>query len=218
MWILPSLGRPEKAKMVAEAATDAPIMLRLHWGDKLLEKYTSIKWPKAWNVVIDKRFTLANTLNWAFHKHPKERNYGFIADDTIPSPSDWWQRLEEAAETRYIAYPNDGVHGKNLCTHHCIGGDLIRAVGWWALPKLDHSFLDTTWQFIGNGTGLLRYLEDVRFDHAHPVNGKAEMDDTYRIGQVHFKNDHKIFSRWIESEDSSRILHEINRIFPPLTT
>lgn len=213
MWILPSLGRPERAARVAEAAPDAPILLRLHWGDQRLDDYQSVMWPKAWKVSIQKRQSLADSLNWALERYPKERSYGFLADDTIPSPDGWWERLEEAADRRYIAYPNDGVHGKDLCTHHCVGGDLMRLVGWWALPGLVHSFLDTVWFTIGYNTKLLRYVPEVLFDHAHPVNSGAEMDETYRFGQSHFKKDAEVFSRWTKSPEAEGLIVKIGSVF-----
>lgn len=216
MWILPSLGRPERAQKVAETAPDAPILLRLHWGDKRLDDYQSIKWPKAWKVAVHPKQSLTDSLNWALETYPAERNYGFLADDTIPSPDGWWETLEKAAENRYIAYPDDGVHGKELCTHHCIGGDLMRAVGWWALPGLVHSFLDTVWYTIGYNTDLLRYVPEVRFDHLHPINKKSEMDDTYVFGQSHFKSDADIFNYWAKTGSGADIIGKVSKIFPKI--
>jgi hypothetical protein len=195
MWLLPSLGRPEKAFQVAQQNPHVKITLRLHKGDRKLKTYLRKDWPKKWKVIVGPRLTLAETMNWAFQKFPRERQYGFLADDTLPSPKDWHQRLASAAGSRYIAYPDDGIHGEKLCTHHCIGGDLMREVGFWALPGLKHNCFDTTWFIIGQKRGLLKYLPEVKFNHHHPING-AQEDDTYHYGQSFFKHDLEVFKNW----------------------
>ena len=210
MWILPSLGRPERAQEVAETAPDAPIILRLHWGDPRLEDYMKVKWPRLWSVVTSEKLSLCETLNWAFKEHPLARCYGFLADDTIPSPKEWWLELEHYAGNWNIAFPDDGVHGKHLCTHHCIGGDLMREVGWWALPGLKHSYVDTAWYLIGSNLGLLRYRKRVKFNHAHPINKKAEQDATYRVGQSFWEQDTKVFKDWM-ARDATKFVNELHQ-------
>lgn len=198
MWVLPSLGRPERAQLVAEVAPHVKITLRLHRGDPELKRYLKIKWPKRWKVLVGPNLPLAPTLNWMFREFPRERQYGFLADDTIPSPSDWAHRLTTAAGRHFIAYPDDGIHGENLCTHHCIGGDLMREVGWWCLPSLKHSFFDTVWWIIGSESGNLRYCPEVKFEHRHFMKGE-DMDATYEKGQSFYKQDQKVFNRWRET-------------------
>jgi hypothetical protein len=213
MWILPSLGRPERAQEVAEAAQDVPINLRLHWGDPRLEDYMKVKWPKAWSVVTSERLSLCETLNWCLKDYPRGKNadfYGFLADDTIPSPSDWADELEHYAGRWNIAYPDDGVHGKDLCTHFCIGGDLVREVGWLALPGLKHSYVDTVWSVIGANLGLLRYKPRVKFNHAHPINKKAEQDATYRVGQSFWEHDTEVFKGWM-AKDAVKTINKLRK-------
>ena len=197
MWLLPSLGRPERAQRVAEAARDTKITLRLHKGDPRLKDYLRIEWPSKWKVVVGPRLSLTETLNEAFRENPRERQYGFLADDTIPSPSDWSQRLQTVAGRDFVAYPDDGLHGEKLCTHFLIGGDLMRSVGFWCLPGLKHNFLDTVWYVMGSKLGVLRYVPEVKFEHLHPLAGKAEQDETYKIGQGWYEKDKKVFERWV---------------------
>ena len=199
MWILPSLGRPERAQKVAEKSPDSPILLRLHWGDDRLGDYLSLKWPKAWTVKVDKGLSLTETLNWALETYPTEDSYGFLADDTLPEPEDWQETLEYYAGHWNIAYPDDGIHGKKLCTHHCIGGRLMRQVGWWGLPGLKHSFLDNAWYLIGANIGALRYIPQVKFKHLHELRDKSLHDETYAVGQSYLKNDKEVFEYWVEN-------------------
>lgn len=201
MWVLPSLGRPKMAQKVAEIAAEVPILLRLHWGDPHLDEYEAIKWPKAWKVAIYPQQNLADSLNWAFRKYPNEAQYGFLADDTLPSPENWAKMLEKEAGDWNVAYPDDGHHHEKLCPHHCIGGELMREVGWWALPGLRHSFLDTVWYVIGMKTDALRYVRKVLFDHLHPFFGRGEMDETYVYGHSFYQEDKARFHDWARSKD-----------------
>lgn len=211
MWILPSLGRPERAQEVAEAIPDDPITLRLHLGDPKLEGYVKVKWPKAWTIQISKQLSLAETLNWALENYPDEESYGFLADDTIPEPEDWRDALEYNAGYWNVAFPDDGIHRHKLCTHHCIGGRLMRQVGFWALPGLKHNFLDNVWYLIGKNLGCLRYTPYVKFNHRHMIRDASLKDSTYRIGMNYYKHDEAVFREWIRSgvaEDSIRTLQE----------
>lgn len=197
MWVLPSLGRPERAHSVAQVARDTRVVLRLHKGDPELKRYMNKSWPNRWRIEVGPNLPLARTLNQMLVKYPRERQYGFLADDTFPTPSSWSQRLSTVAGKGFIAYPDDGIHGEKLCTHHCIGGDLMREVGWWCLPGLNHSFFDTVWWIIGSESGNLRYCPEVRFEHRHFFKG-GEMDSTYEKGQSFFDSDKRVFDKWRE--------------------
>jgi len=181
---------------VAEVAGDVPIVLRLHEGDA--EQYLAHSWPDKWEIRVDRKMNLCDSLNWALKEYPRAKQYGFLADDTIPSPRDWAQRLQSAAGREYIAYPDDGIHGKGLCTHHCIGGDLMRRVGFWCLKGLRHNFLDQVWMTIGTETDRLRYVPSVKFDHLHPWVKKGPMDEVYALSASWFEKDQAIFDRWTQ--------------------
>jgi len=196
MWVLPSFDRPVGLQDVAQIAGKVPILIRLHEGDPQLEEYLAVTWPTPWNVVVGPQLRLAPTLNWAFEAYPDEPFYALMADDVHPLTAGWNEKLEEAAGSSFLAYPDDGFHHQNLCPHHCIGGDLMRAVGWWALPDLIHSFLDTAWFEIGRITNRLKYLPDVLLEHRHPIFGKGEMDDTYAFGKDAFSEDRMTFKIW----------------------
>jgi hypothetical protein len=193
MWILPTYGRPNKLYELAEHCENDRLTVYINRDDPAFVDYQAHHYPSCWHIVYGRVHGLCNVLNWAVEQFPKARNYGLMADDVLPGPKDWQEQLETAAGLDYLAYPDDGVHGERLCTHHCIGGDLMRAVGWWAAPGLKHSFLDTVWYQLAGYTGRLRYLPYIKFDHRHPFVHKAEMDDTYRIGQASYEDDRQVF-------------------------
>ena len=204
MWILPSLGRPHRLKALSEA-TQSPITVRLHQGDPKLDEYLKETWPETWDIRVGPKKTLVASLNEALHQNPDEHHYGFIADDTLPSPHNWQKTLEEAAQTNLIAYPNDTIHGESLCTHFCIGGDLVRQMGWLAYPKLHHYFIDNVWFTIGSKLNILRYTPSVTFTHNHPITNPSLNDSTYTSASRFTQKDHQTFQYWLKTSKSGSL-------------
>lgn len=216
MWLLPSRGRPEKMKALAEHENmqHVPLMVYLSIDDERLAEYKEITYPNTWDIIYNEGLKLAEIWNWAYRNFPDEKFYGFIGDDCVPEPKTWNTTLEDAAGDWNIAYPNDGVHGQNLCTHPCVGGALLRALGWWALPGVKHSFVDTALMVIGQNTGRLKYVPEVLFDHQHPVKlGPRAIDKTYERGQESYARDEATFNRWFRGHkakfDVRRVLRRM---------
>ena len=207
MWLLPSRGRPDNTKRLAEWAPGAPIVLWLSSDDSELERYRAETWPKAWRVVEGSSgLRLAQILNAFYMRERSLPYYGFIGDDVLPEPADWWKVLAEAAGDWYFAYPSDSVWGGRLSPHFCIGGELVRAAGRMVLPKVRHSFLDTAWWSVADTLGVARYRPEVTFRHLHPIAGEAEMDLVYARGQETYAADERAFNRWrVEGADLKRL-------------
>lgn len=151
-------------------------VLMLDDDDPMLGGYTDIHYPPTWWLRIGKRAGLAELYNRFFRESPGHPWYGIFADDVLPE-GDWDARLIAAAGSDGVAYGDDGI---GACTHFCIGGDLVREIGWLALPGLDRLYIDTTWQAIAESRGVLRYLPDVKVTHMHPSAGRGMMDAIYR--------------------------------------
>jgi hypothetical protein len=204
MWLCPSLSRPGNLKRLAEAwevtKSQHRLVVRLHEGDPLLDSYFDHEWPEEWELKIGPMEKAPGACRWALHHYPSEEFYGFIGDDVVPRTFGWDAALARRAAGGGIAYPNDGIHGQRLCTHPCIDGELIRTVGWWALPGLDHNFMDTVWHAIGYRMNRLRYCADVYFEHLHPIIGKAEDDAVYRRGRERYAEDEERFRLFFEKE------------------
>ena len=110
--------------------------------------------------------------------------------------------MSEAAEPFYFVYPWDSIHGFKGAPHFCIGGDLVRAVGWLAAPWFRHNFIDTTWFYLAKELGVRRALPDITFEHLHPLNPEHKDldDDIYRLGRGHYEADQKRFKLWLTPE------------------
>lgn len=215
MWLLPSYMRPQKVAELTklESMKDAPIYLRLHQDDPLLSHYYANDYPDSWTVITGKTLKLGPTWNETFELFPDEEYYGFIGDDCIPRPDGWWKILADVAGTTCISYPDDTIHGERLCTHPCVGGDFIRALGWWANPGLDHSFVDTSLLALGLRFGVMRYVPEVVFEHQHPIKGTAELDATYERGQESYAMDETRFKAWIRGNRSKMDVRRLEKFF-----
>lgn len=211
-WFCPSLGRPNNLKRLAdlwETAGVTKLHVRLMEDDKELDKYLSISYPDAWEIKIGKRLFLSQMLNEFADENPKENCYGFIGDDVVPITNNWARRLEEEAGDWFLSFPDDEIHHGNLCPHMCVGGELLRAIGWWGNPLLHHSFIDNTLMTIGASLELCQYVEEVKFEHWHPIIEKADMDNTYWAAQKEYQRDEYFFHQWTKEPATFEHLRRI---------
>ena len=180
MFVLPSRGRPHNLKRLLAAWPETyPVWLRLDEDDAALSDYRKLKWPGHWQVEVGPRTPLSEVYNTAFQRHPESDWWGFIADDVVPETCEWENRLIEAAGSDGMAVPAGG-HDPEGAPHFVLGGDLVREMGWLALPGLDRIYIDTVWMVIAKYKGVFRRTPDVMLRHHHFSNSLTEFDDTYR--------------------------------------
>lgn len=152
-------------------------ILMLDEDDAMLDAYLSLDYPASWRVRIGPRAPLSEIYNRVFEEYPLLPWYGIFADDVTPETPEWDRRLIEAAGADGLAYPDDGIE---KATHFCLGGGLVRDMGWLAYPGLQRLYIDTVWQDVARSRGVLRYLPEVRVTHRHPSAGLALHDGIYR--------------------------------------
>lgn len=186
MWVLPSRNRPQNLRRFAEAcqktSMTTPVLLRMD-DDNPQSDYHD------WIVEIGPRKPLSALYNEVFTKYPALLWYGFIADDVVPVTPHWDTLLIDNAGKDGMAVP-----GGEGTPHFVLGGDLVRSVGWLALPGLDRIYIDTVWRDIAKARNVLRILPNVLLEHRHFANGKALFDETYK---KHNKvTDKEIYQRW----------------------
>ena len=192
MWIIPSRTRPHNIRRLVAACLETRMttraLLRLDNDDPLLRDY--LRMETDWEIVVDKRVSLSEVYNEVFLRNLDW--YGFLADDVLPETEEWDRLLIDAAGSDGMAYGDDGIHQSP--THFVLGGELVRDVGWLALPGLDRLYIDTVWQDIASARGVLRYLSDVKITHLHFSNRRAMRDQTYRKPTK--DNDRAVYRAW----------------------
>jgi len=205
MWLLASRGRPQNFQRFVDSwiKTNAstPVYVRLDTCDPSLNEYNKIIMPKEFVIVIDSRARLGRAMNELFEKYPDEEFYGLLADDLIPHTSEWDQHLITAAGKNKISQANDLTNNPKICMHPCIGGDLVRAAGFFGFPLNIHYCLEVVWKEVTRRyKGTLKYLPDIIVENAHPDYGKAEIDQTYIEANIVKEQDCKNWDTWFSTE------------------
>ena len=181
MWILTSLGRPDRIRAVVDSYAwgNEFVVLALYEKDRRLDEYLAQRWPESWRVEVVPMIGNGPTYNEILRRYPHARQYGFLADDAILDVQGMLRHLEDAAGDWNIAYANDGHWGEALPTMPSIGGDLVRAVGTLAPGGLVHWAIDTAWGELGKRLCNLVYCQHLTYTHLNPVWGTAPDDQTY---------------------------------------
>lgn len=106
---------------------------------------------------------------------------GFMGDDHLPRTVGWDKMvLDACAQRPRIVYGDDLWQGVNLPTAVFMTSDIVKTLGYFAPPMLEHMNLDNAWLNWGYGADILTYLPNMVIEHLHPVAGKAADDSGYR--------------------------------------
>jgi hypothetical protein len=116
-------------------------------------------------------------------KYPDFKYYSCIGDDNRYSTRKWdsefIKEIEEKGRGWGFAYGNDLLQKEKLCGNPIISGNIIKALGFMALPILKHQFVDNFWTDLGVGINRIYYREDMVLEHLHPFANKGKMDANY---------------------------------------
>lgn len=213
MWLLPSKGRPEACQRALDAfAThgSTPGVLYVH---DTFEEYRDIRLPVGWVKHEGHEFQAAQ-MQWFFGQYPDLDWYGWIADDNYAETADFDLELIRTAGRNCMVWCDGGrpkqnaKHLKGLCTEvpglipSCMvwGGDLVRRVGWWAPPWVNHGTIDEHWKHLVMHTNRARWRGDVRVRHEHWQDGNRPRDTTDHSSDF-FSADIGAFEKWREGDE-----------------
>lgn len=205
MWILASRGRPENYKRFIDhwikTKGSTPVYVRLDECDPKIEDYKKIMAPPEFNVIVDKRARLGRAMNEMYEKYPNEPWYGLLADDLIPRTEYWDKHMILAAGNVHFSQANDLTTKPQNCCHPCIGGDLVRAAGFFGFPYAIHYYLEVVWKDLKKKDGrFLKYLPEVIVENAHYKFSKSNFDKTYAEAEAVKKSDKQSWKKWKEVE------------------
>ncbi len=207
MIILPTKGRPDNLQRFVNAYMNTGAILPIHviFDANDAARYDQVDTPKYWKrVAAPAGTTLGGIFERVFKKYPNEPFYGMVADDVVPESMEWDVKLKNACLPDKISWGWDGIQNERLPVHPFIGGDLVRKLGWWAAPGLQHWFVDNVWKAVADAHNCAAYLPDVKMTHHHFINGKAPNDRTYDQQPDHQK-DADAFRIFMDTEFSKAI-------------
>lgn len=236
MWALITRGRPARAQVCLESYADTEQtelgVLVVDGGAEQLEVYRHISIPPNWwQETIGEHLELGGALNDTFARWPDEPWYGFLTDACIAVTPGWEKALIEAAgpwgmswlDEQYKAGPIEEGHPEGhpvgrMAGPLMFGGELLRALGWWAPPGFVHLYIDDVWEVLARGLGNWRWLQGYLFRHPAPgnPNDRTSRDaNHFRIfnGRPYQAADREAYERWRTDEAGDLI----KRIKPLIT-
>lgn len=174
--IVPSRGRPQNiARLLDSVHGTAKMKTHVHVGvdddDPELERYRYVieKAAKPGDeLTAGPRKGLTGWTNEIAMTAAKEYPYlASFGDDMIPRTPGWDKALIKGIErmgNTGITYPWDSTR-EDIPEACVISSDIVRELGWFAHPDLNHWFIDNVWADLGRGTGRIRHLRAVAVEH-----------------------------------------------------
>jgi hypothetical protein len=193
--IVPTRGRPgsvlELDKALLETGTSkADVLYVIDPDDVRKDEYLDNVLGKGRDgqgriMVLNTRLGLTRTLNAVAARFAdRYDSIGFMGDDHRPRTHGWdLMVIDELYSTDRgprIVYGNDLLQRENLPTAVFMHTKIITTLGYMVPLTLKHLYADNFWKELGEGTGGLRYRDDIVIEHMHPAAGKAEWDAGYR--------------------------------------
>lgn len=178
--VCPSRGRPARFMTFFNSfrATSkcSDLLVIIDANDPEFHNYQTEKFYSECRVNIDRRNT-TQLFNWAIHLHQDYEFYSCTNDDFFYHTDGWDEKLCNKGR---ISYGNDLITGGRLPTTSVIDGEIIRALGWLQMPKLQFMCGDVVWKTIGHKLNILKYVPDVVIEHQHWGTGVCPPDETSR--------------------------------------
>lgn len=204
MWILATRNRVENCeRFIAgwnQSQASTPVYVRIDDCDPVVQELLALPWPETFSIHLGPRQGLCAAMQEMFQAHPDEPWYGILADDLVPRTLKWDQWLIDRAGSGAISYPNDLGRKTKLPTHPCVGGDLVRAQGWFGLPVVHHYCVDSVYRYIGEQLGVKHRLDDVIVEHVHYSEKKSQRDHLYKETSRFKQSDDDAFQAWLQDQ------------------
>ena len=174
--IVPSRSRPQNiARLLDSVHETAKMKTHVHVGvdddDPELERYRYVMGKAAKpgdELTVGPRKGLTGWTNQiamaAAEEYPYLASFG---DDMIPRTPGWDKALVRGIErmgNTGITYPWDSVR-EDIPEACVISSDIVKTLGWFAHPDLNHWYIDNVWADLGRGIGRIRHLRAVAVEH-----------------------------------------------------
>lgn len=179
----------------------------------LLEGCGDVNW-----LEVPAGLTLMEKINYyALEIADKHEYIQFLAHDIVLR-TPWESAFIDALEDFSVGmvYGDDLVHNGRLATHPCIRSSMIKAVGFYGCPAVEHNFFDNYWMSVGQAFGVCLYLPEVVMEHNHPIVNKAKGDSiSERIFSL-LESDQRKFSQYMQLRFNTDI-QKLKGTYVPVT-
>ena len=123
---------------------------------------------------------------------------GFIGDDSRLETPGWDVQVERALERPGFCWAMDGTSERPWPSTVFVSREIVKALGWLALPDLRRGFFDVVWVHLAQETGTARPLPDVliRHDNSAGDPDSASFIPERRVPPEVIKADERAFWAW----------------------
>jgi hypothetical protein len=212
--IVPTRGRRAQCERLlasfAETATCADLMFVTDPDD---DAYDGMDWGEAVHAVLDPREFLSGKLNkTALAMADVYDVLMWTGDDHVFSTAGWdtlmLASLEDMGGSGWV-FP-DSKRRYDVPEMWMCSSDVVRELGWFANPAVQHYYNDNTIAELGKRTGLIRFCPQAVIPHEHySVNPETAHDAVYQQTENAFgAADLQAFQEW----RADRMPHEVARL------
>lgn len=218
--MVPTRGRRENCEKFLDAFRETAVcsdLLFITDGDD--DSYEGADWGEAVCATLDPREYLVGKLNkTAEVMADTYRVLAWFGDDCVPR-TPGWDRLMldlldgEMGGTGWV-YADD-KRRSDVPEHWMCSSDIVRELGWFACPDMDHYLIDNVIAELGKRSGLIRYCPQAVVSHDHySVVAGVEHDAVYQATEEKFGvADHQAFLDWRANQmpyDVARLRRRFN--------
>lgn len=202
--IVPVLNRPAAAEPFMRSwSASHPNGSRVYAVTDLEDTATRKAWEAAGATVLtsDRGSTFACKVNYGLEA-TQEPWLLLVGDDVRFHPG-WLQAALKVGEIHHVVSTNDGARDdlERLAVHPMMSrryilerGASFDGPGLIAHEGYAHWYVDREWSLLAVERGVMAFAPDARIEHLHPIFGKGEMDDTYRLGQAAAREDQRTYT------------------------
>lgn len=184
--VIASRSRPDRVQtcfdQLKKVSHISDFLLMVNYDQKDL--YPDIEGVKRF-IVPESYGTTSNGKYAAMVDQKLYQGYFTISgiDDDCFVTTDGWDLLLSLplkAKGYGISWGNDTIQNGRIPTKFTITTNIIDALGFVAPRELIHLYGDDFLARLGEELNSAHYAPNVMMEHHHWINGKAEMDETYR--------------------------------------
>jgi hypothetical protein len=154
-------------------------------------------------------------LNQVAVKYKDEYKYiAFFGDDHVIQTK-WESEFVEFFKSNNnvgIAYANDLLQGERLPTAVCLTSNIVDALGYMVPTNLVHMYADNFWLDLGRKLNIIKYFDNIIFEHIHPDNGKAVRDSQYMEANAVFSIDQQQYSHYVNSNKFNEDILKVKKL------
>lgn len=199
--LVPSRGRPANVERLASACEKrcrANTLLVFGFDtDDPDREMSEAAVTRSARFSVGPRMGLVGWTNKLARAHLDAPYLASLGDDMVPETDGWDVELITAVEHMGggFAYPDDRRRN-DIPEAVVVDTRIVAALGWMALPALEHWFCDNVWRDLGAGINRLAYCPDVVVEHRHPNVTGEPSDAVYHEAAGKYNADAAAYRKW----------------------